>query len=187
MTTLDAGLIILCVLFIGRGIWIGFFRQLAAIAALFIGFIAAGYYYAAFSEYINKFISETQLAFIITYALIFVVTYAMVIILGILLKKVMQISFLGWFDKLLGGIFGFLKAAFICTLLFMALAWFLSSTNPLIQKSFLSPYLMISSEYLTSLIKDKKLQSELLPKKPAISAFLGDPVKFFQVRNGKSE
>jgi membrane protein required for colicin V production len=187
MTTLDAGIIIITLFFLVRGIWIGFTRQVASLAALAIGYVAAGHYYNHFSGYLAKFISEPQLAFIITYALVFVVTYVLVILLGIVGKKVMQISFLGWFDKLLGGIFGLAKAVFINTLLFMLLAWILSSSNPLIQKSFLSKYLMISSKYVTAVIQDKELRDKIMPQKPAISAFLGNPVKFFQNGNGKTK
>ncbi len=187
MTTLDAGVIIITLLFLIRGVWIGFIRQLAALAALFIAFIAAGQYYGQLSVFITPFITEPQLAFIITYALVFLLTYILIVLLGLLLKKVMQISFLGWFDRLLGGIFGFAKAAFICTLSFMALAWILSSSNPMIQKSFFSPYLMISSKYVITFIKDENMQEKLMPKRPAISSFLNNPVQFFEKGNGKTK
>ena len=42
MTTLDAGVIIITLLFLIRGVWIGFIRQLAALAALFIAFARGG-------------------------------------------------------------------------------------------------------------------------------------------------
>lgn len=187
MTALDAGVIIITLLFLIRGIWIGFIRQLAALAALFIAFIAAGQYYSQLSIYITKFISEPQLAFIITYASVFLVSYVLIVLLGLLLKKVMQISFLGWFDKLLGGIFGFAKAAFICTLIFMALAWILSNSNPMIQKSFFSPFLMKSSQFVLTFIKDKDLQARFTPKKPAISSFLNNPIQFFEKGDGKTK
>lgn len=187
MTTLDAGIIIITLFFLVRGVWIGFTRQVASIAALAIGYVAAGHYYSHFAGYLTKYISEPQLTFIVTYALVFVITYILVILLGIVGKKVMQISFLGWFDTMLGGVFGLAKAIFINTLLFMVLAWVLSSSNPLIQKSFLSQYLMISSKYVTSIIQDKELRNKIMPKKPAISAFLGDPIKFFQNGNGNSK
>lgn len=187
MTTLDAGVIIITLIFSLRGIMIGFARQIAALAALSIGFVAAGRYYNQFSLYTKEYISEPQLNFVLTYALVFIATYALVIVIGMVVKKVMQVSFLGWFDRTLGGIFGFAKATFLNTLLFMALAWLLSSSSPLIQKSFFSKYLMISSEYVTALIQDEHLRSELMPKKPAISAFLGDPIKFFQGGKGKTK
>jgi len=187
MTILDAGVIIITLLFLVRGIWIGFIRQLAALAALFLAFVAAGQYYTRFSVFITRFITEPQLAFIITYILVFLATYVLIILLGLALKKVMQITFLGWFDKLLGGIFGFAKAVFVCTLTFMALAWILSSSNPIVQKSFFSPYLMISSQYFLTFIKDENLQTKLMPQKPAISSFLANPVQFLEKGGGKTK
>lgn len=185
MTTIDTGVIIITLIFLVRGIWIGFIRQLAALAALFIAFLAAGRYYNQLSSYITRFISEPQIAFIVTYALVFLISYVLIVLLGIVLKKVMQISFLGWFDKLLGGIFGFAKAVFLCTLIFMGLSWLLSSSNQMIQKSFFSPYLMTSSKYVLTFIHDKDLQKKLMPQKPAISSFLENPVQFFEKGDGK--
>jgi len=187
MTTLDAGVIIITLIFLTRGIMIGFVRQIASLAALSSGFIIAGHYYHQFAQYAKAYISEPQLAYIITYGLVFVVSYILIILAGILTKKVMQVSFLGWFDRTLGGVFGLAKAVLVNTLLFMLLAWILSSSSPLIQKSFFSKYLMISSQYATALIQDDHLRSQVMPQQPAISAFLDDPVKFLKFDNGNTK
>jgi len=180
MTVLDIGVIVISLFFIIRGSWVGFSRQIAFLAALSIGYLLAGLYYSELSRFITPLISQPQAAFAATYAIIFFITYVAIILLGKLLQKVMKISFLEWFDRLLGGIFGAAKSALICTLLFMALSYILSSSNALIQKSLFSEYLMQSSTYLTSLVKDKNLQKQLMPKKPAISAFLPEPSKIFE-------
>ena len=187
MTILDIGVVIVTVLFLVRGVWVGFVRQLAFFLALTLGYLAAGKYYTILSQNFSPWIENAQLRFVVTYTLLFLITYVLVMFLGRGMKKVMQVTFLGWFDRTMGGLFGLAKAAFISTLVFMGLAGFLSSSSPIIQKSFFSPYLMQSSRYITSFIKDKELKDELLPKKPAISNFLTDPVPVLKSLGGGSK
>ena len=176
MTALDAGVIIITLVFLIRGIWVGLVRQLASIAALILGFWAAGHFYRQFAGLINSFVPSPQISFLITFALLFLLVYLLVMGLGIGLKKVMSVTLLGWFDKMMGGIFGFSKAALVVTVVFMILSGFLTTSSPLLKKSFFTPYLEQSSRYLSNFIKDEKLRSHLLPQKPAISDFLKLPL-----------
>ncbi|NOX25520.1 MAG: CvpA family protein [Deltaproteobacteria bacterium] len=187
MTALDIGVIVITVFFLVRGIWIGFVRQIAFVLALSMGYLAAGANYSLFSRYIVKWVSDPQLRFVITYMILFLATYVIIMLLGAGLKKVMQVTFLGWFDRLMGGVFGLAKAAFIATLGFMALAGVFSNSNPIIQKSFSSKYLTQSAKFVTSFIKDKNLQQSLLPHQPAISAFLANPVPALKKLGGKTK
>ncbi len=187
MTALDIGVIIITVLFLVRGVWIGFVRQIAFVLALTTGYIAAGAYYDHFSGYLSKWVHNPELRFVITYTLLFLATYVIIMLLGAGLKKVMQVSFLGWFDRLMGGIFGLAKAVFISTLAYMALAGILSTANPIIQKSFSAKYLTRSALFVTSFIKDKDLQKSLIPKSPAISSFLANPVPTLKKLGGQAK
>lgn len=179
MTALDIGVIVVTVFFLARGLWIGFVRQLAFLLALFLGYAAAGTYYPAWSQHLSQ-ISNPQLRFVVTYALLFFSTYVVIMLLGLGLKKVMQISFLGWFDRLMGGFFGLVKAIFISTLVFMALTAIFSTSSVFIKDAFFAKYLTISAQGITSIIQDQELRGELLPKKPVLSDFLSDPVPALQ-------
>jgi len=179
MTALDIGVIVVAVFFLARGVWIGFIRQFAFLLALSLGYVAAGTYYASWSQHLSQ-IKNPQLRFVVTYALVFFTTYVLIMLLGVGLKKVMQISFLGWFDRLLGAVFGVGKAIFIASLIFMALTGMFSSSSAFIERAFFSKYLLIKSQWITSIINDQDLEDELLPKQPAISKFLSDPVPALQ-------
>ncbi len=174
MTALDIGVVMVTVFFLVRGAWIGFVRQLAFLAALLLGYLAAGRYYPDLSQRLTA-IGNPQLRFVLTYALLFLATYVLTMLLGVGLKKVMQVTFLGWFDRLLGASFGLLKAGFLATLVFMALTGILSDRSPVIEKAWVSPYLDISAKWLASIIKDRNLRQELLPHQPAITDFLPGP------------
>jgi len=171
LTVLDFVVAGLTVILVARGVWIGFVRQIAFLAALVLGYVAAGTYYPLVAAHTRAWITNMRLGFVLTYALLFLVTYVLVMAGGVLLKKVMQISFLGWFDRTMGGIFGLAKAVFISTLGFMLLSAVLSAGSPLLQKSFFSKYLMESARVMTSIIRDRGLQKELTPRRPAISTF----------------
>ena len=179
MTALDIGVITVVVFFLARGVWIGFIRQIAFLLALFLGYVAAGTYYPAWSRYLSQ-IGNPQLRFLVTYALLFFTTYVLIMLLGLGLKRVMQISFLGWFDRLLGAVFGLTKAIFITTLAFMALTGIFASSSSFIEKAFFSKYLLTSSQWITSIIKDKDLQANLLPQQPAISDLLRNSIPAVQ-------
>lgn len=168
MTYLDAGVLIILLLFLVRGLWIGLVRQLASIAALVFGFIAAGHYYQQFGVLLESFV-PSRLSFLITYGLLFLAVYLAVIGVGYGLRKVMSISFLGWFDRLMGGVFGLSKAVILATVLFMAFTGFMAASDPVLQRSYSTPYLTTSSRFFMTFIRDQKLQSQFLPREPAIS------------------
>ena len=187
MTLLDVGTIIIIVLFLGRGIWTGFVRQIASIAALIIGFVVAGRFYGESAYLVVPFINNRQAGFFIAYVLLFAISFFAVIMLGLVLKKVMALSLLGWFDRLLGGMLGLAKGLFVACLLFMGLALVVSDTSPLFRQSCFSPYLENGSRLLLSVIRDRELRDALLPSKPAISTLVDSTVDFGKKITGQAE
>lgn len=176
MALLDIGVIILALIFLLRGIWLGLVNQLAVIIALIAGFIAAGRYSYYFSDTLLPFVDSTKTSFIITYILLFLLSYLLIILLGFALKKVVNLTMLNWFDRLMGAVFGLVKAALVATLLFMVLAALVDSTSPLVNKGLAAPWLSKSSQILLELVKDEKLRSRFIPTQPAISPESTTPV-----------
>lgn len=168
MTTFDIIALIIFLAFLARGIWTGLIHQLTFLAALLLGFLAAGRLHSLSAHMLESFITNRQLNFLVTYVLLFVVAYLLVMLLGKGLKKVMSITFLGWFDRLLGGLFGIIKAVFIASLIFMIVNAFLSGTNNGLKNSLSYPFFIESSQTILMVVKDKKLRDQFLPKKPAI-------------------
>ncbi|OKY75719.1 MAG: hypothetical protein BM485_08385 [Desulfobulbaceae bacterium DB1] len=187
MSLLDAIVIILLVIFLARGIWTGLVRQIASIAALIIGFVIAGRYYGESAGFVTPFISNQQAGFFVAYLLLFAASFGAVILLGLFLKQVINLSLLGWFDKLLGGVLGLAKAVLLSCLLIMGLALFISGANPFFRNSLCYPYLENSSRMLLALIKDQDLRNNLMPRRPAISTFLQTPVKLGKQDGGNAK
>jgi len=181
MTAFDAIILIIFLLFLARGIWVGLIGQLAFLVALPIGFIAADAFYRKLGHLLLPVISNPQASFLITYILLFIATYLLIILIGKGLKKVVSISLLGWFDRTMGGIFGLGKAIFISTLLFTVLSGFTSGPSSFSSKSLCTRYLATSSEYMLTMIRDKDLRNRFLPKKPAISSLISRPIPLDEI------
>jgi len=168
MTLFDSLIIIVLLVRLVRSVWIGFVRELASIAGLVLGFLVAGAFHSQVSEFLIPLLGAPLPVFILSYALLFGVTYLGVALAGLILKKVMSITLLGWFDRAMGAVFGLLKGAFICSLLFMGATTVLSSSNPYLRRSLSYPYLAFSTRILTFLIADRQLLSKIMPQGPAI-------------------
>ena len=176
MNVFDLIVLILILLFLVRGVWVGLISQIAFLAALILGFAAAGAFYGDAAGMLSPLISHPQLSFLITYILLFLAVYLLVMLIGLGLRKVVNISMLGWFDRLMGAVFGLSKAVFVASLLFIVLAGFLAGSRPYLRAARCYPYLAVSSKYLLSLIEDSDLRSQFLPSEPAISSLLSSAV-----------
>lgn len=168
LTSFDIAILIVSAILIAHGIWVGCIRQLASILALVVGFVAAGRLCNDFYHTILPFISSPNLAFIVSYLILFIAVYLVVILLGMGLKKVVDIALLAWFDRALGGLIGVAKALFIACLVFIILSSIVSGSNTFLRRSVSYPYLAFSSEYILRLIRDADLRSSFRLKEPAI-------------------
>lgn len=170
MNSLDIGVLVLLLIFLARGIWIGLVRQLASLFALILGFIAAGRYYRQFGAVLEAYV-PSRFSFLLTYALLFLLVYLVIIAAGWGLRKVMSVSLLGWFDRLMGGLFGLGKAVLLAAILFLAFTGIVAPSSPVLRQSLTAPYLAATSRLPLLFIRDEKLQGQFLPKPPpAISA-----------------
>lgn len=178
MSALDALVFTIICLFVLRGLWVGFIRQMASMLALVLGFVVAGQYYGRSASLVTPFVSNHQLGFLVAYGLLFAIVFLGTIFIGLGFRKVVQVTMLGWFDRVMGGIMGAFKGLFLACIVFMSLAIFINGDNPLFTKSRLYPLLERSTMILLMTVRDHKLRGHLLPRKPAISKMLDSTVKF---------
>lgn len=167
-TILDGVVFLLVLFFLVRGLWVGLIRQLAAFFALIGGYWLAARYHGLVVPYVEGYIENPKVTFLVCFACIFLLAILGFGLLGRLVRKVLEIALLGWFDRVLGGVLGVVKAYIFASLLFMFLASSLSATNSILPKSLSTPYLQFGAEQLRVLIHDSKLQQYLQIKEPAI-------------------
>jgi membrane protein required for colicin V production len=187
MTVFDAGIAILLLLFLGRGVWVGLIGQLAFLIALVLGFMAAGAFHGQVTLLLGPWIKQPHLSFLITYLFLFLLVYLLVMVAGRGLRLVMNITMLAWFDRLTGGLFGVIKGVFVASLLFMGLAGFISGSRPLLRDSFSYPFLAVSSGYILNFIRDHDLRERFLPREPAITELLAPAVPMGEALGGAAE
>lgn len=172
MNSMDIAVIVIIALFTIRGAWIGFIRQLAFIAALILAFLVAGAFSRQLAGFLKPLDASPQLNFLLIYAALLLTVYLLVILLGFALNKMMKVTMLGGFDRVLGGVFGLVKGVFLATLLFMAVAGIMSESAEYLRRSFCFPYLSSSAKVLSWFIRDQDLRNRLRPKEAAIEKII---------------
>jgi membrane protein required for colicin V production len=66
----------------------------------------------------------------------------------VVIKYLLRVAFLGWLDRICGGLFGLLKAVLITAVVLMALTAFLPKNAPLVRDSLAAPYITAISATL---------------------------------------
>jgi membrane protein required for colicin V production len=168
ITSFDVIVVVLFLLFVVRGTWIGFMRQLAFFLALALSYILAGQLSGELMQYVGKFVENSKAVFFINFGLLFLCGAVAMILLGKVLGLVMQVTLTGWFDRVLGFLLGLVKGALVASFLFMVMSSGPSSAHELVRKSVTSVYLARGAAFVQQLISDPALREHFLPKKPAI-------------------
>jgi len=120
MNYLDIVLGGLLIIGLVRGIIKGLFVELASLVAIIAGIYGA----IRFSFYVGDFLQEKvniepQYIKLIAFVITFIAIILGISILGKLLTKVAKFAALGLFNRILGGVFGLLKFAFISSAIIM--------------------------------------------------------------------
>ncbi len=170
LTAFDVIIALIFLIFIIRGVWIGFMRQLAAFLALVGSYWLAGKYSGEFMPYVQQFIDDPKIVFLASFALMFIVSAIVFVLGGKVLRRVMEITLLGWFDRFVGLLLGAVKGGVLSVLLYMILASTLSASNTLIRTSITTPYLAQGAEIIRKVIGDPTVRSLFTTKEPAIKA-----------------
>ncbi|HEB50192.1 MAG TPA: CvpA family protein [Desulfobulbus sp.] len=168
ITSFDVIVVLIFLVFLIRGAWIGFMRQLAAFLALVGSYWLAGRYSGELMPWVERFIQNPKLVFLVSFVLLFLVTALLFILAGKVLHRVMEIAILGWFDRFLGLLLGGIKGAVFACLLYMFLVSSVSASNDLLRKSLSSPLLARGAEQLNLLIHDPRIREYFVPRQPAI-------------------
>ncbi len=167
-TAFDVLVLVIFLAFLIRGVWIGFIRQISSLFAMLGGFLLAGYFDNDFYRFILPYFDNSHTAFLLTYILLFVAFFFLIKLVGLGLKKVMDVTLTPWFDKSVGGLFGIIKGVFFTSLIFVVVTSYISGSNKYLKKSLTYPLLAQSSKAILAFIRDYDLRSYFIPKEPAI-------------------
>lgn len=113
MTWLDYLVLGVLVLSIGWGVWRGLVREIMSLAGWVIAFLAANLFAAPLAEFLPASVSRPEYRSLIAFVAIFLVTLFVTTLGSVWLAKVIHAAGLGGLDRLLGALFGLLRALLI--------------------------------------------------------------------------
>ncbi len=151
MSWLDIVIIIVIAIPAILGLKTGIIKASFSLAGLILGVILAGHYYVPFSEQLPAL--SPGIARIVAFAIILVGVWVIAILLSGLVERAVAMMLLGWVNRLVGAVFGFVVGAILCSALLAIWVKFLG---------------------IQSFIVDSALATILLDRFPMVLALLPD-------------
>jgi membrane protein required for colicin V production len=158
MNLLDIVIISAMVLLIVKGLLRGFIRETASLAGVVLGILLGHRFQPQLSAYLKPFLPQTSLLPVISFAVIFFVVLVSSNLLGYLFKLLFEKSFLGWLDRTLGVGLAVTKGIILTYLAIVLLTFFLPAKTPLIARSKLAPWIIVSYQSMIRLISPDHYQ-----------------------------
>jgi len=128
-----------------RGVFRGLLKEMSSLVGVLGGFYAAYSYYGEVGKYLKKWITDPNYINIISFFLVFISVFIIISVLGIIIKYILKIVFLGWVDRIFGAVFGILKGILIGSVLLIVITAFHSGSANIITTSKTAPYLHVIS------------------------------------------
>lgn len=154
MNPFDIFIIIVISYSIIRGLFRGLVKEVSSIIGVLGGFYAAYSYYPMVAKLLAGIVKDQSYLNILSFLIIFCGILIAISILGVVIKYLLNVAFLGWIDRICGVGFGLIKGVLIVTVIFIILTTFLSKGTPLIKKSILAPHVIWISEKMVGLVSD---------------------------------
>jgi membrane protein required for colicin V production len=154
MNPFDVFIIIIIGYSVVRGLFRGLVKEVSSIIGVLGGFYAAYSYYPMVAKLLSRLITEPAYLNILSFLIIFCGILIGISILGVVIKYLLNVAFLGWIDRICGVGFGLIKGVLIVTVIFIILTTFLSKGAPLIKNSILAPHVIWISEKMVGLVSE---------------------------------
>jgi membrane protein required for colicin V production len=158
-----------------RGLFRGLVKELSSIIGVLGGFYAAYTYYQVLAGLLAGLIHDTAYLNILSFLAIFCGVLIVIGVLGVIIKYLLNIAFLGWVDRIGGFVFGVLKGVLIVSILFITLTAFLPKGAAFIKNSELAPHVSWVSEKMAKVISKEMKQD--------FKAKLGELKKAWKIPN----
>ncbi len=171
MNLLDIAILIIVALMIVRGFFRGIVQEAANLLGLIASFFLAALYYQDLAFWLEPFIPNHSIVLsFFCFVFLFIFCIFLFNFLGIIARKAIQLTLLGWVDRVLGGLFGLIKGAVILFVLVTILTVFYPKSGPVVENSRFFPSILSVTENLTALIPFK-IKDDFLAKKKDLENF----------------
>ncbi len=152
MNLLDLGILILLGLITLRGYYRGLFQELAVLAGVVGGVLAASHFYLPLAGQFQPWLKDPLHARILAFALILVAVYWLTRLLAYVLQRLLYHLYLDLFDRLLGGFFALIKGALLMGFALMFLGQVLPRDSRMFKESRTAPHLIQLSRQALELL-----------------------------------
>lgn len=113
MQTFDIVAIAVYSLLIGIGVYRGFIKEVFQIAAMLGGFAGAYLLYPILALKLNFISRNEETITVLSFIVAFLICFFIILSIGWIIKKIVHMTPLGWIDRLIGGLSGFLKSTIL--------------------------------------------------------------------------
>jgi len=134
-----------------RGIFRGLIKEVSSIIGVIGGYYIAYNYYLKIALPLAEWNFNAQYCKIIAFMLIFCIVFTLISLLGVLIKYLFNIAYLGLVDRICGALFGIIRGLLIVSVLLVVLTSFLHNGD-IIKNSIISPHLILFSENMAKVI-----------------------------------
>ena len=142
---LDLVLTVFVAFLLVKGIWKGFVKEISGILAVVGGVVTSFMLHSAAEEFLSPYVGPKYLGFV-AYSILFIAAYLGIMLLGSFIDRVVKSVMLGSFNRILGGVFGLLKALLwtsLCVYAYSSLQEGVGFDHPgLVANSIFYPFLL---------------------------------------------
>jgi len=137
MNFLDIILVALLLFAFIRGLIKGFFVEIASLVALIAGVFGALHFSDFAADFLREKVSwDDNYISLTAFSITFIIIVITITMLGKALTKIASFAFLGWLNKLLGGIFALLKSVLILSIVLLLFSK-VNNTIPFVENKIL--------------------------------------------------
>ena len=152
MNVLDYIILIPLIYLTVKGIIRGFVREAASLAGVILGVWLGNVFQPEVSKILSRILSDSDFIPLISIALIFIVVLILCNLAGWGFRLLFKKGLLGWFDRLMGGVFAVLKTIFLSYVIIIILTFYVPTQAPLITESLLAPWIIKSYQSIVGLV-----------------------------------
>jgi len=161
MTYLDYIILFILLVFLVKGAYQGFIKQVLTIAGWIAGIILAWLFYPVLAIEVIKIGLPSVLAVVISFLLIYAAVVYTTKLLSQALSKTAKMLFLGWLNRLLGAVFGLLEG-FLLVIIVLFLVSFTPYERSIRSAAQRAPVVKIMKNIVSTFVsKPHKTNSEL--------------------------
>ena len=143
-TSLDLVFVLIIALSTGLALTKGLAREIISLVALIAGLILAATFYPAPATWFVDFSRSETVAQLLGFLIIFLGSLTAGAVVSFIVNKFVKMAKLQWMDRILGGVFGFLRGWAIASIIVLALIAF--PVRPeVVPRSSLAPFLLAGS------------------------------------------